>query len=141
MRECNIVVVTCVMQDSKEQLLSNSSLTSPPLDSAAQYLAARKSALKLAANTSTTSSSKSQPSRPSTNTSDAQTQAQTDKAAAAEAPDLAKAMADILDFPEDLDGPNDPTLLGLVSHDSSPQLHGMIAPTSRLFRPDGRYPS
>ena len=49
-------------------------------------------------------------------------------------------MADILDLPEELDGPSDPTLLGLVSHDSSPQLHGMIAPTSRLFRPDGRYP-
>ena len=57
----------------------------------------------------------------------------------APAPDLAKAMADILEFPEDLDGPSDPTLLGLVTHDSSPQLHGMIAPSSRLFRLDGRY--
>ena len=48
-------------------------------------------------------------------------------------------MADILELPEDLDGPSDPTLLGLVSHDSSPQLSGMVAPSSRLFRPDGRY--
>ena len=77
---------------------------------------------------------------PSSNASAARTQAQTDEEEEAQAPDLAKAMANILEFPEDLDGPGDPTLLGLVSHDS-PKLHGMIAPTSRLFRPAGRYPS
>ncbi len=50
-------------------------------------------------------------------------------------------MLDILDFPEDLDGPNDPALLALVepaSFDSSQQLHGMVAASTRLFRPDGK---
>ena len=58
----------------------------------------------------------------------------------AKAPDLGKAMLDILDLPEDLDGPNDPALLALLepaSFDSNEQLQGMVAASSRLFRPAG----
>ncbi len=50
-------------------------------------------------------------------------------------------MLDILDFPEDLDGPNNPALLAIIepaSFDSNEQLQGMIAASSRLFRPDGK---
>ena len=58
----------------------------------------------------------------------------------AKAPDLGKAMLDILDLPEDLDGPNNPALLALyepANFDSNEQLQGMVAASSRLFRPDG----
>ena len=58
----------------------------------------------------------------------------------AQAPDLGKAMLDILDLPEDLDGPNNPALLALLepaSFDSNEQLQGMVAASSRLFRPAG----
>lgn len=124
-----------LVQDSDKKLLSGTTLTSPPSDSAAQYSAARGEALKLAANISTTS-----PANASDTQTYPQTHAQTDEEEEAKAPDLAKALAEILEFPEDLDGPNDPALLGVVSHDNSSGLQGMIAPSSRLFRPEGRYP-
>ena len=56
-------------------------------------------------------------------------------------PDLAKAMAEILHFPEDLDGPNNPALLGSVepvSYEGNGQLQGLVASSSRLFRPPGK---
>lgn len=60
----------------------------------------------------------------------------------AQPPDLAKVMAEILEFPEDLDGPNDPALLGSVHNaeiSRATQLQGMLAASSRLLRPPGRY--
>lgn len=116
------------LQDSEKHLLS--ATTSPPPASAAHNSAARREALNPAANLSTSS----------VNASDARAHAQTDEEEEAKAPDLAKALAEILEFPADLDGPNDPALLGAVSHNSSPSLQGMVAPSSRLFRPEGRYP-
>lgn len=93
--------------------------------------------------TDTTSKLSSSLSSSTTRTTIPQTDAQTDKEEEeAEAPDLAKAMLDILDFPEDLDGPNDPTLLAILEparFGSNQQLQGMIAASSRLFRPDGKF--
>lgn len=60
----------------------------------------------------------------------------------AKAPDLAKVMAEILEFPEDLDGPNNPALLGLVEpidFDDTTQLQGMLSASSRLLRGPGRF--
>jgi len=125
----------CPLQDVGIKSISTGSpLSSASSDSATQT---HTSAFNLTTNlTSKLSSSLS----PFTTTS--QTDAQTDEEEEeAEAPDLAKAMLDILDFPENLDGPNDPALLAIVepaSFDSNQQLHGMIAASSRLFRPDGK---
>jgi len=113
--------------------------TASPLSSASSESAtqAHTSALSLTTNiTSKLSSSLS------SSTTTSQTDAQTDEEEEeAKAPDLAKAMLDILDFPEDLDGPNNPALLAIIepaSFDSNEQLQGMIAASSRLFRPDGK---
>lgn len=133
-----------LVQESEKKLLSRTTLTSPPPYSAAHDSAARTEALKLAANVSTTTpanASDTQTHAQAHAQTLPQTHAQTDEEEEAKAPDLAKALAEILEFPEDLDGPNDPALLGVVSHDSSPGLQGMIASSSRLFRPEGRYPS
>lgn len=130
-------------------------LLSPPLDSATdtnlkqdsstQAALARASALSLTSNTtlklsspgsSPTSSSEAQASNKNMHE---QTGGEEDEKA--EAPDLAKAMADILDFPEDLEGPNNPKLLAVMepaSFDSNAQLQGMVAASSRLFRPAGK---
>ena len=128
----------CLLQDiSSKSISTGSPLSSASSDSTTQ---ARASAFNLTTNITSNLSSSLSSSSSSTTTS--QTDAQTDKEEEeAEAPDLAKAMLDILDFPEDLDGPNNPALLAIVepaSFDSNQQLQGMIAASSRLFRPDGK---
>ena len=138
------------LQDTGKQLSISSSPSGTTEDSAAHYSAARQAALKIVNQKQNSTSKGETPissvlaSRLSgtdalTNTS---TGAQTDEEAEAEPPDLAKAMLDILDFPEDLDGPDNPALLGLVdtvSYNSSDELQGLIAPSSRLFRPGGKW--
>ena len=55
---------------------------------------------------------------------------------------LNKNISAILEFPEDLDGPNNPALLGFVepiAFDETTQLQGMLAASSRLLRPPCRY--
>ncbi len=124
----------CLSQDvSSKSISTGSTLSSASSDSTTQ---AHASAFNLTTNiTSKLSSS-------SASTKTSQTDSQTDEEdEEAEAPDLAKAMLDILDFPEELDGPNDPALLAIVepaSFDSNQQLQGMVAASSRLFRPDGK---
>ena len=123
------------LQDVSGKSISNGSpISSASSDSTTQ---AHASALNLNTNITSKLSSSSSPS-----TTTSQTDAQTDEEEEeAEAPDLAKAMLDILDFPEELDGPNDPALLAIVepaSFDSNQQLQGMIAASSRLFRPEGK---
>lgn len=125
----------CVLQTVSSKSVS----TGSPLSSASSYSTtqAHTSALNLTTNITSKISSSLSPSTPTSQT-DAQTDEEEEEA---EAPDLAKAMLDILDFPEDLDGPNDPALLAIVepaSFDSNQQLQGMIAASSRLFRPEGK---
>lgn len=122
----------CLSQDvSSKSISTGSTLSSASSDSTTQ---AHASAFNLTTNITSSSSSAS--------TTTSQTDSQTDEEdEEAEAPDLAKAMLDILDFPEELDGPNDPALLAIVepaSFDSNQQLQGMVAASSRLFRPDGK---
>ena len=72
---------------------------------------------------------------------DSQAGAEEEEEEEAKAPDLAKVMAEILEFPEDLDGPNNPALLGLVepiNFDDTTQLQGMLSASSRLLRGPGR---
>ena len=134
-------------QDSNKQLTANSSPSSSTQDSAAHYSATRQAALKQATNYSKPNFQ--QPSTPAVvaaKTLDTPPDRHTDTQAdedeeEAPAPDLAKAMADIMDFPEDLDGPDNPNLLGLVKavdYDNNQALQGMVAASSRLFRPDGK---
>ncbi|DBA79457.1 TPA: hypothetical protein ACH3X2_007729 [Trebouxia sp. C0005] len=114
---------------------TGSPLSSASSDSATQ---AHTSTFNLTTNTTSKLSSFVSPSS-TTSQTDAQTDEEEEEA---KAPDLTKAMLDILDFPEDLDGPNDPALLAtieLASFDSNQQLQGMIAASSRLFRPDGKF--
>ena len=123
----------CVLQDVSSKSIS----TGSPLSSASSYSTTHTSALDLTTNITSEVSSSLSPSTPTSQT-DAQADEEEEEA---EAPDLAKAMLDILDFPEDLDGPNDPALLAIVepaSFDSNQQLQGMIAASSRLFRPEGK---
>ncbi len=127
------------MQDSP-----SSKSASATLDSATQALIARDSTFGLAINTSSELSSPglSPASSSKAQASEAHTNTQTDEEEEeAKPPDLAKVMAEILDFPEDLEGPNNPALLVLVepaSFGSNEQLQGMVAASSRLFRPAGK---
>lgn len=135
-----VFLSTVVWSASSADVSSKSVSTGSPLSSASSYSTtqAHTSALNLTTNITSKLSSSLSPSTPTSQT-DAQTDEEEEEA---EAPDLAKAMLDILDFPEDLDGPNDPALLAIVepaSFDSNQQLQGMIAASSRLFRPEGKF--
>lgn len=136
-------------QDSNKQLTASSSPSSSTQDSAAHYSVVRQAALKQATENSKNNSQQPKtPAAPAARASDTPSDRHTDAQAdgdgegEAKAPDLAKAMADILDLPEDLDGPDNPNLLGLVNkvdYNSNQALQGMVAASSRLFRPDGKY--